>query len=108
MLKVTDLYKKEHVIDDTKLHLVLSWRGVDTFFCIGQAEAVLIESGMEFPAKVSFMRNGFVRASMRLDGKPFNLYFKSATALLGKFSAYVVDSNDEMVGKALLIEHVHG
>lgn len=53
-----------YAVGDGEYGLTLMWRGVDTFFSVGQGEAALIESGMEFPATVEFMKNGFVRATL--------------------------------------------
>ena len=44
-----------YAVGDGEYGLTLMWRGVDTFFSVGQGEAALIESGMEFPATVEFM-----------------------------------------------------
>lgn len=97
-----------YAVGDGEYGLTLMWRGVDTFFSVGQGEAALIESGMEFPATVEFMKNGFVRATLRLEDMPFSLYFRNTRVTLDKFKAYVVDSEMVAVDKALVIDRLCG
>lgn len=97
-----------YAVGDGEYGLTLMWRGVDTFFSVGQSEAALIESGMEFPATVEFMKNGFVRATLRLEDMPFSLYFRNTRVMLDKFKAYVVDSEMVAIDKALIIDRLCG
>lgn len=97
-----------YAVGDGEYGLTLMWRGVDTFFSVGQDEAALIESGMEFPATVEFMKNGFVRVTLRLEDMPFSLYFRNTRVMLDKFKAYVVDSEMVAIDKALIIDRLCG
>lgn len=63
---------------------------------------------MEFPATVEFMKNGFVRATLRLEDMPFSLYFRNTRVMLDKFKAYVVDSEMVAIDKALVIDRLCG
>lgn len=74
--------------------LKVSWRGADTFFCVGQSDAVLVEGGMDIPAHIEFMGNGFVRVSLDFGCAPFNIHFKDAESILNKFSVYVTCENE--------------
>lgn len=54
------------------------------------------------------MKNGFVRATLRLEDMPFSLYFRNTRVMLDKFKAYVVDSEMVAIDKALIIDRLCG
>lgn len=93
-----------HIVsEETGKSFAVSWRGADTFFCIGGADTFLIEGGVELPATLSFLKNGFVRLNVDLEGTRFGILMKDTASLLSKFSMYV-KSGDDYLGRVIAID----
>lgn len=92
-----------YVIGEDGYGLSVAWRGADTFFCVGKSDAFLIENGMEVPAEVEFLKNGFVRVGLTGLPVPFNLNMRNAQSLMAKFAVYVTRGGED-IGRALYVE----